>query len=291
MTTSTRDLRAPLPLLTVAFAGAMAALAGGYWDDAWHTEHGRDEFFIAPHIAIYAGIAIAGTALGGWALLVARRHGARAVRGHKPLVLALVSVVATLASGPIDNAWHEAFGRDAVIWSPPHMLGIAGTLGLGAAILAELAGWREPWARPLTVVAGALVLASAGFATIEYDTDVPQFAESFYLPVLGLSGGLGLLLVRAATDAGGPRLRPPPCTRGSSGWSPGSSRSWTSRRPLCRCWCPRPSWSTWREADAGRRWPPERCSPSRSTPRTCPCATGSAMGSSSTPPTSPSAAR
>ena len=193
-------LRAPLALLVLAFAGAMSALVGGYWDDAWHTERGRDEFFIAPHIAIYAGIAMAGAALSGWALLAARRHGPRAVWKHKPLALALVSVTATLVSGPIDNAWHAAFGRDAVIWSPPHMLGIAGTLGLGAAILAELAGWREAWARPLTIVAGALVLASAGFATVEYDTDVPQFTEAFYLPVLGLSGALGLLLVRAATD-------------------------------------------------------------------------------------------
>jgi hypothetical protein len=195
------ELRPPVPLLALAFAGAMSALAGGYWDDAWHTERGRDEFFIAPHIAIYAGIALAGASLSGWALLAAREHGVEAVWRHSPLVLALVSVSATLASGPIDNGWHAAFGRDAVIWSPPHILGIAGTLGLGAAILAELACWPERWARPLTVVAGALVLASAGFATAEYDTDVPQFDEAFYLPVLGLAGGIGLLLVCAASDA------------------------------------------------------------------------------------------
>ena len=194
-------LRAPLPLLAVAFLGAMSALAGGYWDDAWHTERGRDSFFIAPHIAIYAGIAAAGAALTGWALLVAGRSGAVAVWRHRPLVLALISVALTLASGPIDNVWHVAFGRDAVIWSPPHMLGIAGTLGLGAAILAELATWPERWARSLTVVAGGLVLASAGFSTAEYDTDVPQFDEAFYLPVLGLTTGIGLLLVRLASDA------------------------------------------------------------------------------------------
>ena len=198
--TPTSAPRAPLPVLGVAFAAAMAALAGGYWDDAWHTDRGRDGFFIAPHIAIYAGIAVAGAALAGWALLVAQRDRPAAVLRHKPLVLALVSVAVTLASGPIDNAWHAAFGRDSVIWSPPHMLGIAGTLGLGAAILAELAGWREAWARPLTVVAGALVLASAGFATVEYETDVPQFDEAFYLPALALSAGLGLLIVRTATD-------------------------------------------------------------------------------------------
>lgn len=202
------SLRAPLPILLVAFVAAASALAGGYWDDDWHTERGRDTFFIAPHIAIYAGIAGAGAALSLWALLAARAQGLTAVWRHRPLALALVSVGATLASGPIDNAWHEAFGRDSVIWSPPHMLGIAGTLSLAAALLAELASRPERWTRPLATVAGALVLAAAGFATVEYDTDVPQFSEVFYLPVLGLAASIALVLVRvsgvrpwAATEA------------------------------------------------------------------------------------------
>lgn len=194
------SLAVPLWVIAVAFAGAMSALAGGYWDDAWHTELGRDEFFIAPHIAIYAGIAVSGAALTLWALLVAREHGTATVWRHRPLALALLSVAVTLASGPIDNTWHVAFGRDAVIWSPPHMLGIAGTLALGAAILAELSGRPERWARGLTAVAGALVLASAGFATVEYDTDVPQFDDAFYLPVLGFAASVGLVLVRAASN-------------------------------------------------------------------------------------------
>jgi hypothetical protein len=137
----------PLAVVGLSFLGALSALAGGYWDDAWHTERGRDEFLIAPHVAIYAGIALAGGALATWVLLRARRHGLRAVLEHKPLALAVVAVGATLASGPIDNAWHEAFGRDAVIWSPPHILGIAGTFALAAAIMVELAGRREGWAR------------------------------------------------------------------------------------------------------------------------------------------------
>jgi hypothetical protein len=193
--------RLPAGVVLVAFAGAMSALVGGYWDDAWHTEKGRDSFFIAPHIAIYAGIAVAGVALSMWALAAARDRGLAVVWRHKPLALALLSVAVTLASGPIDNAWHAAFGRDSVIWSPPHMLGIAGTLALGAALLAELARRSERWARAMTVVAGALVLASAAFATIEYDTDVPQFDEVFYLPVLGFGTAIGLTLVRIATDA------------------------------------------------------------------------------------------
>lgn len=193
-------VRIPIWALAAAFLGAMAALAGGYWDDAWHTERGRDSFFIAPHIAIHAGIALAGGALTLWALLVAWVRGAGAVWRYRPLALALLSVSVTLASGPIDNAWHVAFGRDAVIWSPPHMLGIVGTLALGAALLADLAARSERWAAPMTSAAGALVLASAAFAVAEYETDVPQFDELWYLPALGLAGAIALTLVRAASD-------------------------------------------------------------------------------------------
>lgn len=190
-----------IPVVLIAFAGAVSALAGAWWDDAWHTERGRDDFFIAPHIAIYAGITAAGGALSVWALLTARAHGTVAVLRHRPLRLALLSVAVTLASGPIDNAWHVAFGRDSVIWSAPHMLGLVGTLALGASILAELAGRPESWARSLAVGAGALVLASASFATAEYETDVPQFDETFYLPVLGFASAFALMLVRTAADA------------------------------------------------------------------------------------------
>lgn len=68
-------------------------------------------------------------------------------------------------------------------------------------MLAELAGRPERWATPLTVVAGALVLSSASFAVAEYDTDVPQFDEVFYLPVLGFAAGIALVLVRTAADS------------------------------------------------------------------------------------------
>lgn len=187
--------------MALAFTGAVSALAGGFWDDAWHTERGRDAVLIAPHIAIYAGITAVGGALTAWAVLVAREHGIAVIRNHEPLLLALLGVAATLVSAPIDNAWHIAFGRDAVIWSPPHMLGIAGTMTLAAALLAELAGRAEVWARTATVVAGALVLSSAAFVVVEYDTDVPQFDVTYYLPALGFAASIALVLVRLA--AGG----------------------------------------------------------------------------------------
>ena len=190
---------APAWVAALVFLGAASALAGAYWDDAWHTERGRDSFFIAPHIAIYAGITGAGFALSAWAVLVARRGGMDAVRGHLPLILAVLSVLVTLASAPIDNVWHVAFGRDAVIWSPPHMLGIAGTLAPAASMLVELARRPSRRAQLAAITAGGLVVASATFAVAEYETDVPQFDELWYLPVLAFTAAIALLLVRVAS--------------------------------------------------------------------------------------------
>lgn len=177
-------------LVAIAFLGAAAALAGGFWDDSWHTERGRDDFFIAPHIAIYAGVTAVGAAIGLWVLLEARRRGVGGVLRNPVMLLAAVSVAVTLASAPIDNFWHESFGRDAVAWSPPHMLGVVGMLGLAAALLTILGDRRL-----LGPATGALVFAAATFAVFEYDTDVPQFDAVWYLPVLALGAAIAATLV------------------------------------------------------------------------------------------------
>lgn len=195
-------------LVLTALAGAAAALSGAYWDDAWHTNRGRDSFFIAPHIAIYAGITIAGAALAAALVLAIRRRGRSVLREERPLALALLAVSTTLAAAPVDNIWHVAFGRDAVLWSPPHVLGIVGSAGLGVAVLAVLARADAPWARCLRPVAGGFVLAAFNFLVIEFESDVPRFPVLWYLPALVTASALALALVRlvgrerfAATEA------------------------------------------------------------------------------------------
>ena len=187
--------RAPLWLVGAAFGGGAAALLGGYWDDAWHTERGRDSLFILPHVFIYSGVALIGSALTVWVADTARRVGARSAFARPGVRLAAISVAVTLASGAIDDVWHRAFGRDAVIWSPPHMLGIVGTMVLGAALLGETARRGRAW----SACAGALVLAAANFVVVEYDTDVPQFGSVWYLPVLAVASSIAFALVRLTT--------------------------------------------------------------------------------------------
>jgi hypothetical protein len=190
----------PAPLVVLALIGFVVALFGTYWDDAWHTEEGRDSFLAAPHIALYAGISLTGIALALWTALALRSAGLRAVRSHPPLVLALLGVAVALGAAPADNAWHLAFGRDTVVWSPPHMLGIAGNLAIAAGIYLELSAGRTDFARYAAPIAGAAVLAVGAAPVLEYDTDVPQFDLAFYLPVLaaGSAFALGLVTTRSA---------------------------------------------------------------------------------------------
>lgn len=194
------QVRAPHAVILLALLGFLLGLFGTYWDDAWHTEKGRDTFLAAPHVALYAGISLAGGALGLWALLVARREGLRAVLGHPPLLLALLGVGVALGAAPVDNAWHLAFGRDAVVWSPPHMLGVAGNLAIAAGLYLELSAAPRRGAGSTALVAGAAVLAVAAVPVLEYDTDVPQFDLVFYLPALAAGSAFALGLVRTLSD-------------------------------------------------------------------------------------------
>ena len=61
------------PLLTWGMAaviiGSVTALFGAYWDEGWHTDFGRDTFWIPPHIVLYAGIALVGVAVAMWTFL------------------------------------------------------------------------------------------------------------------------------------------------------------------------------------------------------------------------------
>src|SRR5690348_6507441 len=106
----------PLP----AAAGAVIAAAGWlsllatYWDDAWHTDIGRDSAWTPPHVALYGAVAVAGVVVAWW--VIANVASGRSLRSltWPSLLLAGAGGSAVLAAAPIDAAWHAAYGRDAV---------------------------------------------------------------------------------------------------------------------------------------------------------------------------------
>jgi hypothetical protein len=168
-----------------AVAAAIAAGAGlfsAYWDDAWHTTLGRDSALIPPHLLLYASIVFVGLVLAVWGVRVLwRERSLRALLRTPGFVLAASAATATVLAAPTDAFWHAAFGRDAVLWSPPHLVSVIATIVLLAALLIGLDARAGLVAR---AALGAGLLGASQIVIMEFDTDVPQFAEVLYLPLL-----------------------------------------------------------------------------------------------------------
>ena len=118
----------------------VAKLVGAWgltWDIQWHLRIGRDSFWIAPHVMMYAGVtagfvaAFGVLALGTWQARGARpRPGTIRVAGlvgTRGFHLAAWGVALVLLAAPIDDLWHRLFGIDITLWSPPHLLGLLGS--------------------------------------------------------------------------------------------------------------------------------------------------------------------
>lgn len=173
-------------MLLIAAVGGIAALAGGYWDDAWHTDRGRDSLFAPPHLVIYVGVLVATAAVA----VLARRPWGAAQR------LALAGGAAVLASAPMDEAWHVAFGRDAVTWSPPHMLAVVASLMLASGVLALATRTPGRAAVVAQLLAAVTVIGALQMPVLEFDSDVPQFPVWTYLPVAVAGWLLAAVIVR-----------------------------------------------------------------------------------------------
>lgn len=180
---------ATVPVLLAAGGGA-AALVGGYWDDAWHTDRGRDSLFVAPHLLLYAGVLVATVAVA----LVARKPWSPSQR------LALAGGAAVLVSAPLDEAWHVAFGRDAVLWSPPHMLAVVASLMLATGVLAIATRTPGRIGAVARLLAAATVIGALQMPVLEFDSDVPQFPVWTYLPVAVAGWLLATTIIRSVLD-------------------------------------------------------------------------------------------
>src|SRR6185436_14185311 len=132
--------------LAVLTASALIAI-GLTWDISWHRSVGRDTFWTAPHLVEYIAALLVGTSC-GW-LILRNSFGAgtpereRMVRfwGFRGPLGAWVCVwgsLAMLVSAPLDDWWHNAYGLDVKIVSPPHIVLGLGMLGivLGALLMA-----------------------------------------------------------------------------------------------------------------------------------------------------------
>jgi hypothetical protein len=132
--------------LWCAVLASFTVAVGVHWDIAWHRSIGRDTFWSPPHMAIYLAAVLAALAAGSQILGATFGRGAR-VRGDGVRVLgfrgpigAFIAAwggIAMLTSAPFDDWWHNAYGLDVKILSPPHVVLALGIVAIhvGALIL------------------------------------------------------------------------------------------------------------------------------------------------------------
>ena len=144
--TSTAAAAIPWYLWAVAFAST-SVIVGVIWDISWHRTIGRDTFWTAAHLAIYLGGAVAGLSC-GWLVLATTFRGTErdktagvrfwGFRGPLGAWVCIWGSFAMITSGPLDDWWHNAYGLDVEILSPPHIVLAAGILAIqvGAMLMA-----------------------------------------------------------------------------------------------------------------------------------------------------------
>ncbi len=177
-----------------------SAYVGGYWDISWHRSIGRDTFWSAPHMAIYACGILAGLA-SGYLILTTTFGRSAALKdvsvriwGLSGPLGAFISAwggVAMLASAPFDDWWHNAYGLDVRIISPPHMVLAAGFFGieLGTVMLMlAFMNRAQERARPslerLFLYVGGTVLCESLLIKMESISRSDQHNARFYIVVL-----------------------------------------------------------------------------------------------------------
>ncbi|HEX6373179.1 MAG TPA: hypothetical protein VF006_29920 [Longimicrobium sp.] len=199
------DARAPAAsvpwhVLAVLFAST-SVIVGVLWDISWHQTIGRDTFWSYPHMAMYLGGVVSGVAC-GWHVLHTSFAGSAQDRagtvsfwkyfhGSLGAWVCIWGAIAMLTSAPFDDWWHNAYGLDVKILSPPHAVLALGILAiqLGAMLMVLSLQNRHGDQRAyrwMFAYAAGLVLINLTTMSSEYTWRSAQHDMLFYKVVAGV---------------------------------------------------------------------------------------------------------
>lgn len=180
----------PNHITTTMVIATLVIVAGAYWDYWWHKNTGRDNFWIPPHIQIYAGLLI--TIVSVSITIVHNR-----LRINNILGLMLIAISGFLLALPFDDWWHRTYpipevGINAI--TPPHALAIVSAIILGLCITIILnkhyaTNPKSQLAKDLLFLYSAGGLCAITFALILFD----PYSGDFLLGTMG-SITFGLLI-------------------------------------------------------------------------------------------------
>jgi hypothetical protein len=198
--------------------GALAvtsASIGGAWDVSWHRSIGRDTFWTPAHLAIQA-CGVMAAIICGYLMLVntfgrsaEQKTASVNVLGFRAPLGAFIAAwggIAMITSAPFDNWWHNAYGLDVKIVSPPHTLLILGMRAVSIGILFLILAAMNRSAvdetqsglhtfkslQRLFLYVGGIIVTGQMFFLIEYTWDVQLHSAIAYITM-----GMALPLVFA----------------------------------------------------------------------------------------------
>jgi hypothetical protein len=191
---------------------------GGVWDISWHESIGRDTFWTPAHLLIQFGGILAGLSC-GYLILQTTFHKTSALhdasvamwgfRGPLGAFLCVWGALAMVTSAPFDNWWHNAYGLDVKILSPPHVLLALGMMGIrfGTAVLIvaamnRAAGAAERKLRWLLFYAALFLLGTSVGVFQEYTNRIFMHGARFYEVVMFAAPLWMALIAQAAPGPG-----------------------------------------------------------------------------------------
>ena len=134
------------------FGAVVSVVIGGYWDISWHMSIGRDTFWTPAHMLIQlcgilagftSGYLVLSCTLGRDPELASASVSVWRLRGPLGAFIAAWGGATMLTSAPFDNWWHNAYGLDVKIFSPPHVVLDGGVLAIQFGALVLIASTRN----------------------------------------------------------------------------------------------------------------------------------------------------
>jgi hypothetical protein len=215
VTSGTLRIPAAIWCMLVAISSDMI---GGYWDVAWHQTIGRDTFWTPAHLAIQlcgvlggltSGFLILTTTFGHSPAAHQRRAASVKIWGFRGPLGAFIAAwggFAMITSAPFDNWWHNAYGLDVTILSPPHVLLMSGSIAIDIGTLILIGGSLNrsqgdlrAMFRRLFLYVGGIILMHGCFLITEYTENQRQHSATAYL-VVALAVPLVLVGVARASE-------------------------------------------------------------------------------------------
>jgi len=134
-------------VLTATLFASTCIVVGLMWDISWHRSVGRDTFWTYPHVLEQLAAIVSGLGC-GWLVLRTTFAGPESERatsvrfwgflGPLGAWVCIWGTITMIVSAPFDDWWHNAYGLDVKILSPPHMVLAWGMIAIqiGALLIA-----------------------------------------------------------------------------------------------------------------------------------------------------------